>query len=244
MKKGFKIFLIIVVLVIALFIGVIVFDTINQESALQKEFDKTMQKDLLKDDFDNKVITTGDYAIVEKTIKDYLKDYSDTSKDLINNINKFDFENMFSASTFKSDGPEFIKSKEKLSKLQITIKNDFDKLIKMNDKKYINSLIKNKNLDDYYIDLYKEYMYGDNSSSVKKELENSKKELQKMNTTFNDFLDDCYKIYDFMSTNRNSWSINGDTVYFNDQSLLSEYNSLTNKIIENINLLDNETSNI
>lgn len=255
MKKiGKKILIVLGVLVLlfVIFVGYVIYDSEKQEKVLNNEINRILGLDILSDTIDMNIVTRDEYAVIEKTIKTYYRDYSNCYKAFMNELNNFDFESMFSASTFASDGPSFVKSKRSLSSLQKSTSDNLDKLVKMSSSEYITGLIEKKDLDSYYVDLYKEYMFGNDVNSFEDELSKDVVEIEKLSEDINLFLDDCYKIYDFLSENRNYWEVDVDnnTILFADDSKISAYNELLNKIIEDVSKIsdiddigDNDSNN-
>lgn len=237
--KKLLIFLGIIVILFVIFIGCIIYDTEKQEKILNNEINKVLQSDILSDNIGINIVTHDEYAIIEKTIKTYYRDYSNCYKEIMNELNNFDFESMFSATTFAIDGPDFIKSKGGLSKLQKSVSDNLNKIVTMSSKEYIIGLIKKKDLDSYYVDLYKEYMFGSDANSFEDEVSKDVEDIKKTSDDFNKFLDDCYKLYDFLSENRNYWEVDTDsnTILFLDDSKVNKYNELLNNIIEDVNAI-------
>ncbi len=224
-----------------LFVGYVIVDTSKQEKLLDNEISSLLELDLTKDSINKNIVTKDEYAIIEKTIKDYLRDYSDNLKNYKDSIDNFDFNNMFSANNFDNDGPDFIESKGKLSKLKENLNSSLDNLVKYSSEEYIMKIINDKKLDSMYVSKYKEYMLGNGANSFNDTVNKEIKEIKDINEEFNNFLDDCYKLYDFMSNNRNYWSIDKEKniVYFDNDKLINEYNALLNKIIKDAGNLDN-----
>ena len=246
MKKGLKRFLIgllviglILFVLFCILIGIVIVEDNKQEKLLDEEVNMLLNVDLLEDNIDMTIVSDDEYGVIEKTIKKYLKDYSDNYKSYIKTLEEFEFSEMFTASTFKNDGPDFLNSKNKLSKLQKDVNNSLDSLIEMSSEKYIMSLIEKKDLTEYSVDLYKEYMMGTDVNSFNDIISDDVADMKKISIYVNLFLDDCYAIYDFMSKNRSSWNVDesANAVYFSNNELVSEYNSLLNKIIEDYNNL-------
>lgn len=248
MKKFIKLILIgvgILFIIFCIFVGVVIVDINKQEELLSNEVNKLIGLDLTKDNVNTDIVTSEEYAIIEKTIKDYLKDYSDSCKSFISAVDEFDFENMFTIDNFVNDGPDFVNSKGKLSKLRDTLNSSLNKLIEMSSEEYIVRLIKNKDIDSYYVDLYKQYMFGNDINSFNDTIINDVNDMKKISEEFNLFLDDCYNLYDFMSKNRNYWYVEGDIVYFATDELVNEYNGLLNKIIlDSDDLIDYEDEDV
>ena len=245
MKKVGKKILIGIGILLALFIILviaIIIDTNKQENLLDKEINNILNLSLLENEVDTTIVTHDEYAVIEKTIKEYVKDYSNQYKVFYNAINNFDFTGMFTIETFLTDGPDFIQSKGSLSQLKNTVNDSLSKIIEMSNKEYIMGLIEKEELDEYYLDLYKSYMFGNDINSFNDTISETVAEIEILNENVNAFLDDCYKMYDFLSENRNYWVIENGVIYFSNDNLIEEYNSLINKIIESSDKLANYES--
>ena len=66
-----------VVIAIIAVVGYVGYNDHNQKSLLKEELTALSKKTLGKDDFNTEIKTSGDYAKVEKNIKEYLQKYSD-----------------------------------------------------------------------------------------------------------------------------------------------------------------------
>ena len=82
-------------------------------------------------------------------------------------------------------------------------------------------------------------MFGSDANSFDNEVSKDVAEIKKISDDFNKFLDDCYKLYDFLSENRNYWEVDTDsnTILFLDDSKVNKYNELLNNIIEDVNAI-------
>lgn len=233
--KGVLITIGVLFVLFCVFVGYVIVDTNKQEELLNKEVNELLNLDLTRDNVNMDIVTNDEYAVIEKTMKGYLKDYSDSCKEFIRAIDEFDFENMFTADTFLNDGADFVESKSKLSQLKDTLNKNLDNLIRMSSEEYIMGLINSKDLDDYSVDLYRQYMFGNNVNSFNDTIISDVEEMKSVSEDVNLFLDDCYALYDFMSKNRSYWYVDGDIVYFSTDKLVNEYNALLNKIIMDSN---------
>ena len=238
MMKVFKKIMIGLGIILFLFcclVGFVAYNMYKQEELLSEELGRVGKLDLFKDNYDLNIVTKDEYAIVEKTIKDYFIKYSDNLKSLRSTIDNFNFEGMFSIENFTNDGPDFISSKSKLENLKSNLNNSFDILIEMSSEAYIKNLIEKQNLDKMYKDLYIKHMLGNNVTSLDEVIKEDIENVKKTKDTFELVFNDCYNVYDFLSRNRKSYQIADGYIYFNTQALVDEYNNLLNKIIKDCN---------
>ena len=79
-----------------------------------------------------------------------------------------------------------------------------------------------KNLDDYYVNLYKDEIVGD-LSNTDKTVENSINEVISL-------LKQSENIIDFLIENKNNWDIENDNIVFDDTDLAREYDDLVSQL--------------
>ena len=86
-KKKFFIIFLFIILDAFLLVGYLVIRDKTNLSSLKKEVKELEKLDITKDRFDRRIKTSGDYALVEKTIKNYLDDYSNDVQDVKESMN-------------------------------------------------------------------------------------------------------------------------------------------------------------
>ena len=87
------------------------------------------------------------------------------------------------------------------------------------------SYIESKNLDQYYIDLYKEIALSEDTAleADTADLETSLNEVTKI-------LDIETQVINFLSENKNGWEIQGENIVFNSEALQNQYNEYINQL--------------
>jgi len=220
-----------IILILFAIFGYFIYSDLKQEELLRDEIEAYMELDFATDDYLVEVKTTGDYAVVEEAIKTYFKDLSDIVKQVSKLENDEEFLNILTPQNFKNDGPSFTESLEKIKSVRTDVEGNINKFIEMCEEDYIMSLIeKNETLDSYYVELYRELMYTEEDL---KDIKETKDDMVEVRDTFSKFLDDCENILLFLKNNRGKWIIENDSIVFNTDSLLEEYNALTSKLSEN-----------
>ena len=134
-------------------------------------------------------------------------------------VNDGKMTKILSVENYKEDGKEFTNTKnyikEAIEKLENLKKNYSDYMQEEKVMSYINK----KNLDDYYVELYKTIM----GESQYEEIETSINELISLLNKSND-------IIDFLRENKDSWEIENGTILFETDELVSEYNTLVDSL--------------
>lgn len=229
MKKKILIIIVIVAIIILGLITYFVISDLRQEEKLKSELNELIQLSNAENiDMDkineklNTVVTKDDYAIVEKAFKDYLSDSFENSLEIANILNDEKITQSLTPENYKNDGPEFTNTKEYLTQTIEQLeycKNKYNEFL--TDEKAM-SYINDKNLDDYYVNLYKDEIVGD-LSNTDKTVENSINEVISL-------LKQSENIIDFLIENKNNWDIENDNIVFDDTDLAREYDDLVSQL--------------
>ena len=232
MKKKIIIIIILIIAILAGIIGYSVYQDLKQEDNLKIELDDISNminyEDMSNLDEINKrldqTVTKKDYAVVEKAFKQYMKDFLKNTHEITEIFDDERIVKALSAENYKNDGPDFKETKELL-------KNYSDKLAECTSKyneflteEKIMSYIDDKNLDDYYIELYRNELVGDiEKEKADKTVENSINKII-------DVMNNSEDIIDFLVKNKGKWEIDGEDIVFDNQKLINEYQELIEKI--------------
>ena len=132
-KKSIIIMIIIIVLILAVISGIFMYNKFQQQELKQltEEANKLLQQDLINDEIDNEIKTNKNYAIVEKTIKEYLTNIKNTYLEIEQLNSALDADKVFSASNVEDKAFKNVdnlieedkqKGKENLEKCKDMIK--------------------------------------------------------------------------------------------------------------------------
>ena len=238
MKRKTKIILfVIAILVIACIVAIAFMLTsdLKQEEKLGKELDslytllnnypldyESLDKQL------STIITTDDYAKVEKAIKDYSKEFVNYMKQFDTLINDETLINAVNIENIKEDGPDFTNTKKKLSEAKTSLDTILTNFSDYLTEGVALSYIKDIELDEYYTDLYKQYALGDNLS----EMESARDEIIKSLNDVKALIENEEETVNFLVKNKGSWEIENDQLVFYSDSLSKQYNDIIAKIQE------------
>lgn len=228
MKNKITIIGIIVIFAIVGVIGYFAMTDLMQGVTLRKEVNTIGQLDITKDDIDMTIKTKGDYAVVEKTIKEYMNTYGTNCKQLKNILDDETIAKILTAENYKNDGKEFVASKEYIAKTKSEFNERINTLIEMSTEEKMMKAIEEKQLESSYVDLYKELMLGD---EIKVDLQEVVKTLEEASKNVNNILDMQEKVIELLVNNKEKWNINNNNeIEFETQKLVDEYNSLINNL--------------
>ena len=232
MKKAIVGVIIAIVLVAVVGIGILVVNDFRQEDILRQEMlefeNLTRAENIDLDQIDQKIReikTTGDYGVLEKAMKDYLADVVNASVSIANVLNDERIINALTPENYVEDGPDFVQTKQFLEEAKGEIEQYKEEVLTLLTNEGAMTYIEDKNLDQYYIDLYKEIALSEDTAIEESntELENSLDEMMKL-------LDVETQIINFLSENKDAWEIQGENIIFNNQTLQDQYNEYISQI--------------
>ena len=87
------------------------------------------------------------------------------------------------------------------------------------------SYIEDKNLDQYYIDLYKEIALSEDTA-----IEESNAELESSLDEAMKILDVETQVINFLSENKDGWEMQGENIVFSSEELQNQYNEYISQI--------------
>lgn len=228
-KKKFFIIFLFILFDAFLLVGYLVIRDKTNLTSLKKEAIEINKLDVTKDSFDRRIKTSGDYALVEKTIKNYLKDYSKGVQDVKETMNDSKLTKILSYDNYSSDGFEFTESFKYLTKEKESFNKKIDSLIEKSEEKYIKKYIDNKIEEKYYNDLCKELMI---TKTRMNNLSETKKTLEDIKTKVNKIIDTSTEVLNLLKDNKDNCILEDGQIKFKSKAVFDKYNELTNKIKE------------
>ena len=231
MKKKILTIVGIVLAIIVALIAYFVVADLNQEKKLKNELTEISNL-VNEENIDlekvnkklNTIITTGDYAKVEESFKNYLKDSFNNSIELSSLLNDERIESSLTVENYKEDGKDFKNTKAYLSETINSLEECKNKYYEFLTEEKAMSYINDKNLDSYYIDFYKEEIVKDiETEKNDKTIENSINDIISL-------LKNIEKVINFLSENKDSWQIEGENIAFNSDDLTNKYIELIDNL--------------
>lgn len=216
-SKNKKIIFIVVAVVVVVFLAIVAVaamfvNDVAQQTIISKEIEKINTTGTV----DEEIKSTGKYAELEKTIKDYVLEYQGTAKEIQEQYKNEKFTNILSANNLQSDGPEFVESKKLIADVTAKGEEVKTKLAEMVSEEYKVKLAEEKGLTGKYKDLLIQNL----------QLE---QELKTVNTTIdnvNNYLAKIDDVFNYLKENKDNWKVNNNKVEFTQMSMATKYNSL------------------
>lgn len=231
MKKKFLIAILVIIVIAFLVVGYFVISDMMQEDKLKTELAEinelsnaeTIDMDAINERL-NRIVTTGDYAIVEDAFKTYLRENFDNSLQIAEILNDEKITTLLTAENYKEDGKDFTESKNYITTTREKLEDCKTKYTEFLTEEKAMSYINDKGLDSYYTDLYKQEFVGDiESTQNDNTVESSIDEIISI-------LNTSEKVLNLLSENQDSWEMNGENIVFSNENISNEYDELINSL--------------
>ena len=233
-KKKIIITVVIIVVLILLIAGGFIYYHGNQTGKLIAEVNKLSEIQIVNEDgtlvenpVDMEIKTTGSYAVVEKTLKDYINDVVVETQELSKSLDEEKVMNLVSFDNIKEDGPDFTNTKAEIATMRQAIDDYITKMEEYTNEENMLSKIDDKDVGKYYKELYKQLAVDEESSSSMKE---AIEELKAAQDEAKTALDDLETLFNFLSDNKDEWEIQGEQIVFTTQSAYEEYTNLMSSL--------------
>ena len=229
-KKKIVITVVLIVVIILLAVGGFVFYHSNQTGKLIAEVNKLSEIKMVNDDgtlvespIDMQIKTTGSYAVVEETFKNYMNEIVADTQALVDTLDQEKIMNLVSIDNMKEDGPDFTKSKEEITTMRDAISNYVTKMEPLANEEILLSRIDDKDVGEYYKELYRQLATDEESGAS---LKDAIDELKTNEEDAAQALNDLESIMNFLSKHKDEWQIEGEQIVFTTESSYEEYSNL------------------
>ena len=229
-KVILTILLILVIFVVA--IGIIYGGRIINKAKLDRELENLVSKDISSVDLSNTApVTSGEFAVVEQTVKEFFKEYSDLRQQFMEKVNDSQLQSILTTENYEQDGPEFTESINYINTAKEEFNNIADELLNLLSTENIEARIKDKDIGDYYKDLYKGYFIDNNDLSTT--FQETYQDTVDDKTLMNNLYDNEIKILNFLTENKAHWEVLDNKLTFDDQELANTFNEMKNNLFSN-----------
>ena len=214
-KKFFIIFCFILIDVF-LVVGFLVIRDSISFNELKREVIALSKLDITKDRYNRKIKSHGDYATVEKAIKDYMDEYAVDIQYLSKMMNDERLSTILSYSNYEKDGPEFKESLDYLEKSKKEYNEKIDKLIANLDEENIDNYIYTRINDEYYVSLYHELIF---ETPMIDNLKNTKTLLEESREKINLIYDTCIDTLNYLCLYNDKWKLEDGEIKFQTEDM-------------------------
>lgn len=221
----------------AIFFGSVIFYSVNQELKIENdlsEIDYLVNYDMFDpriDDLLNNYVSSGNYLVVEKATKEYLKDILYYARRIDELNDNEEFIMVLSMENFYSDMPEFNDSLRIIADVSLEITDIQENFVNLLQEDVVLSYL-DDNIFSYYKDYYKDLIFDADS------IEDDALTVESNLDFVLSVLDIYEEFYTFLSDNKDDWTVDGEYIYFSNTELEEEYLDILYRI-ENIEYYDN-----
>ena len=226
MKKFLTLILIIGVILCFGFLGNSIKNNITknnkmnkQEELLREEINKIYNLNYNTEKVDMNIKTTSEYGKIEGIIKKYYNELYSYQKEL-NDLKFYDtITNILDSKNLNST--DLNSTKKQINNLSEKSIEKIDKIISLLDEEYALGL--GNSISKENISLYESLIIPTNHSEIKQNWLNKKETIKETNQLVNQALN-------ILSNNKNLWHVENNKLYFHNEKLLKEYNSIINSL--------------
>ncbi|MDD3278638.1 MAG: hypothetical protein PHG16_07105 [Lachnospiraceae bacterium] len=217
--------MILIVIGLVIWLGYIIYQGIETVTA---EADKIAALNMTEDTVEEKTYSTGEFAVVEKTMKSYMLQYSETLKEATTLLADNTFSDMLLADNIQADGPAFSNSRTYIEDKRKRCEQLFAEIEeRMTEDRILQALtdagIGDSFTDKLYAKLYRHLMLDIVKPSCMYSLTSCNNVKQEMLNQ----LDEKVKMLDFLSMNQEYWKLEDGKLIFENAELTQQYNTLT-----------------
>lgn len=229
-KVILTILLILVIFVVA--IGIIYGGRIINKAKLDRELENLVNSGSSSEKLENTTtVTSGEFAVVEETVKEYFKEYSNLRQQFMERVNDSKLQSVLTPENYEQDGPEFTESINYINTAKEEFNNIADGLLNLLSKENIEERIQEKNIGDYYKELYKEYFMDNNELSAT--FQETYQDTLDDRTLMNNLYDNEIEILSFLTENKEHWEVLDNKLTFDNQELANTFNEMKNNLFSN-----------
>lgn len=170
------------------------------------------------------IVSSGDYEIVEKQLKAYLKEVNGLYNNVNNALNNKQISNNLTISNYLNDGPGFVNTKNYFQEMKDSLDENYENYQSAFTDEKINEYIDNENVSNYYKNYFKKLINNEDlninmTNEVKTDIDKMKEILNKQE-----------EVIDFLIANSSQWQIVNNTLIFYNSDLESTYNTYVEEI--------------
>ena len=169
-------------------------------------------------------VTSGEFAVVEETVKEYFKEYSNLRQQFMERVNDSKLQSVLTPENYEQDGPEFTESIKYINTAKEEFNNIADELLNLLSTENIETRIQDKDIGDYYKDLYKGYFINNNDLSST--FQETYQDTLDDRTLMNNLYDNEIEILSFLTENKEHWEVLDNKLTFDDQELANTFNNM------------------
>jgi len=195
----------------------------GQVNTLRAETNKLIALDIDNGAVDMKLYCTGNYALVEETVKTYVNDYMEDLRLLRSFRNDQRLTSMLGVTNLSEDGPQFKDSLMYIQEKRVALYNLTNELKAMPKESRMMEAFEETGLKRFFRDLYREQML----EGLTENYFYSEAAVDAAAAEITSYLESKEAVLQFLKENSDSWSLKDGVLQFKSEELLAAYQALT-----------------
>lgn len=216
-KKKYIIIAMVAALVVAMCI--IAWHAFGQMRVISREANKILQMDLDNDYLDTNIYASGDYGVVEATMKSYVMTYMYRLEQFINTNNDEKLSELLGIENLKNDSPDFTESLKYIEEKRNTMESLEKELESLGTEERIMEVFDGTGLNRFFRWIYKREMIDNISLDFyypETELRSAMENMEKS-------LDSKKAVLEYLISCAGKWTIEDNALQFETDELLNGY---------------------
>src|SRR5574344_76182 len=208
-----------IIFLIALIVMIPIIKDTKQEKILEEELSLIDEMSFMEDSINTSIKTKNEYAKIEKTIKEYVKEYQKSFIVVFRILENNEITKCLSVENLKGEVNYDLARKNVIQKVK-ELNTSLDNMIRLSKEESLKEAILDKNLDKKYVEYYEKVMIeGLFKNSFKKITDvvlSTKEKAKDVDTK-------VIAVLDFLEKNKSEWKIKDEAIVFNNQKSVDEY---------------------
>ena len=225
-ERKILIFCCFVVVDILLIAGFLWLRNATLKNVLKNEVNALGELEFIGDRFNTKIKSKGDYAVLEKALKEYLDNYAVDLQNVLLLVYDKKLNELISIENISSNDFSFDGSIAYVENYRLIFNSSADNLLERDLIEELNNYIYEYASDDVTIDLYVKVI---ESNNFKENLKKSQMELEIKKIEINSHFDAILGVLNFLNLNSDKYYIQDGEIKFSNVDLYAEYVRLMGK---------------
>ena len=225
-ERKILIFCCFVVVDILLIAGFLWLRNATFKNVLKNEVNALGELEFIGDRFNTKIKSKGDYAVLEKALKEYLDNYAVDLQNVLLLVYDKKLNELISIENISSNDFSFDGSIAYVENYRLIFNSSADNLLERDLIEELNNYIYEYASDGVTIDLYVKVI---ESNNFKENLKKSQMELEIKKIEINSHFDAILGVLNFLNLNSDKYYIQDGEIKFSNDDLYAEYVRLMGK---------------
>jgi len=223
--------IIIAVLAVGLVIlGFLFGPELYQKSIFLDEMESLSKINILEEEIDMEIKSSGEYGKVEEAAKEYFSELAIHFREISTILSEESLNTFISQDILGKDAPNFENTLKNISDIKEKFNTNISRISEMMTEEEIMAKIEKKEVSEEYKEIYRKIMIDD--KEIMNQLETVKQEIEVSKINFNEILDYYDQLYRLLAENPGKWNYGDEGLEITDDTLLNRYQELTSNVVD------------